>query len=112
MSTYWTVNGEYNGRSGWGGPCRDTREEALSAGFQDASYYLLECGYGDVSLQVEEHCSTCHGEGTIRVSRPRSAKTKKCPDCKGHVGPLSVIGPIPVALHCNAQHRAQERATA
>jgi hypothetical protein len=83
-----------------GGPGCATLAEALSAAFQDATYYILQCGYPAPSISVSTVCRRCEGSGHLRIQRARSAKYRKCPDCKGK--PTQEVIPSFVAqLHEN-----------
>ncbi len=85
-----------------GTPGCETLAEALSLAFQDATYYILQCGYDAPTISVSAYCRKCGGTGHLRIDRPRSVKHRRCPDCKGRAV-TEVIPPFVAKLHENCQ---------
>lgn len=59
---------------------------AKQKAFKDAQYYLTECNYHPITININELCNTCSNTGTIKQYQKRNKfiyKTLRCPDCKG-----------------------------
>lgn len=101
METRFTATIQYNENGSCSIPaCVKSLSDALTVAFAECTYYLA---YNPtVYVTIEENCAQCDGEGTIRVKRPRSVQVKRCPNCRGHVGPISSVS-FPVRPHCNVK---------
>lgn len=98
MRTHFNATVNFNQFSSMMSGGMKTREDALSNAFETATYYLGM--YDSVEIVIEELCHECDGSGEIRVRMPRSWKTKRCQNCKGHRGPVSVLS-FPARPHTN-----------
>jgi hypothetical protein len=89
-----------NGPS-WGF-CEPSLAEAMAKVFALGTFVLVSTGRHaqDLRAVIAPVCSTCRGEGKIRIPRPRSVQIKRCPECKGKAAPDPIV--FPVALHVNA----------
>lgn len=98
----WTYTIRYNGaRSAMVGS-RPDLASALAAAYLEASYYLLACGYPDVTIELAQECETCYGNGRVAAKRPGT--TKRCPDCHGKT--LASLPEFPARLHENVVESA------
>jgi hypothetical protein len=97
MKTYWSAAVAVDGRvvvsSG-----DETLARALARAVTDAVYYqAIYPGAKVAVVDVHESCARCHNAGTVTVRRPRSARTVRCPVCRGK-GATGRLGDIPFVM--------------
>jgi hypothetical protein len=97
MKTYWStavaVDGRVVASSG-----DETLAKALSRAVTDAIYCQAVYPAAKVAIvDVHESCALCHNAGTVTVRRPRSARTVRCPACRG-MGARGRLDDIPFVM--------------
>lgn len=105
IDTYWnaTIDTSADGKSGCSTIVSGkTLADGLANAVREGSYYVLECGY-DVTAEIRELCSQCHGLKTIQAGK-RVRKTIRCPACRGK-GEFATVGPFAIDIHPNAKER-------
>src|SRR5690349_13924644 len=97
MKTYWSTAVVVDGRvvvsSG-----DETLARALARAVTDAVYYQAVYPAAKVAVvNVHESCASCHDAGTVTVRQPQSARTVRCPACRGK-GATGRLDDIPFVM--------------